>query len=291
MPLDTSTYNLALLRVDGRRWNELRRLHAQIRTQAAADGSSYLEMGNTKVMCVVSGPSEDGGGRRKGGGAAGASASTGAAGSAANGADVAVSIVVAGFSSVDRKKRARSDKMTDEISRRERRRTQELQATISKALAATLHTHLYPRSTISVGLHVLSQDGSLLAALINASTLALIDAGIPMTDYLVACTAGSTSSYAANDENADPLLDLNMQEEQELPYLTMATLGATDKVAVLVCESRVQVARLEGMMATAADGCRGIREFLDGVVREKGRKMVAEGAVEKGATMAMDIDV
>ena len=34
MPLDTSTYDLALLRVDGRRWNELRRLHGQIRTLA-----------------------------------------------------------------------------------------------------------------------------------------------------------------------------------------------------------------------------------------------------------------
>lgn len=101
MPLGTSTYNLALLRVDGRRWDELRRLHAQIGTQAAADGSSYLEMGNTKVMCVVTGPSEDG--RRKGGSASGGTIS-------GAGADVAVNIVVAGFSAVDRKKRARTDK-------------------------------------------------------------------------------------------------------------------------------------------------------------------------------------
>lgn len=105
MPLDTSTYDLALLRVDGRRWNELRRLHGQIRTQAAADGSSYLEMGNTKVMCVISGPSEDGGRRR---GQMAASASTASGGSTA--ADIVVSIVVGGFSSVDRKKRGRGDK-------------------------------------------------------------------------------------------------------------------------------------------------------------------------------------
>src|SRR6201994_2593783 len=51
MPLDTSSYALSLLRLDGRRWNELRRIHAQISTQPAADGSSYLEMGNTKVLC------------------------------------------------------------------------------------------------------------------------------------------------------------------------------------------------------------------------------------------------
>ncbi|KAI0906839.1 ribosomal protein S5 domain 2-like protein [Ustulina deusta] len=277
MPLDTSTYDLALLRVDGRRWNELRRLHGQIRTQAAADGSSYLEMGNTKVMCVITGPSEDAG-KRRGGLASSSSAATVPGGS--NGADVVVSIVVGGFSSVDRKRRGRGDK-----------RIHELQATIAKALAANLHVHLYPRSAIGIALHVLSQDGSLLAALINAATLALVDAGVPMTDYLVACTAGSTSTHSAGDEGADPLVDLNTQEEQELPFLTLGTLGATDKVAVLVCETRVQVSRLEGMMASAADACKGVRNFLDQVVREKGHKMVTEGAVEKGASMAMDIDV
>lgn len=96
MPLDTSTYNLALLRVDGRRWNELRRLHAQISTQAAADGSSYLEMGNTKVICTVAGPAE---GRRTGGGA-------GAEGDAT----VQVEIGIAGFSGVERKRRGKGDK-------------------------------------------------------------------------------------------------------------------------------------------------------------------------------------
>lgn len=106
MPLDTSSYSLALLRVDGRRWNELRRCHAQIRTQAAADGSSYLEMGNTKVMCVVTGPTDQQSARRAG-------ANVGAQPQRSEQdkeAEVAVSIVVAGFSSVDRKRRGKGDK-------------------------------------------------------------------------------------------------------------------------------------------------------------------------------------
>jgi exosome complex component RRP41 len=96
MPLDTASYSLALLRLDGRRWNELRRLTAQISTQAAADGSSYLEMGNTKVICTVSGPTEPttAGGSRSGG----------------DNAEVRVEISIAGFSGVERKKRARNDK-------------------------------------------------------------------------------------------------------------------------------------------------------------------------------------
>jgi hypothetical protein len=110
MPLDTSTYNLALLRVDGRRWNELRRVHAQIRTQAAADGSSYLEMGHTKVMCVVTGPSEPGPRRGGIGGGGAGGGGSGAGGGQSKEAEVVVSIVIAGFSSVDRKRRGRGDK-------------------------------------------------------------------------------------------------------------------------------------------------------------------------------------
>lgn len=98
MPLDTSTYTLALLRLDGRRWNELRRIHAQISTQAAADGSSYLEMGNTKVICTVAGPSEAGRAKAAGGGRDGD-------------ASVQVEVGVAGFSGVERKRRARGDKL------------------------------------------------------------------------------------------------------------------------------------------------------------------------------------
>lgn len=147
-----------------------------------------------------------------------------------------------------------------------------MQTTIANTFSSTLFTHLYPHSTISISLHVLSQDGSLLAACLNATTLALIDAGIPMSDYVTACTAGSTSSYSSNDERADPLLDLNGLEEQELPFLTVGTLGAGEKVSVLVMETRVQAGRLESMLAVGVDGCKQVREVLDQTVRRQGKR-------------------
>lgn len=147
-----------------------------------------------------------------------------------------------------------------------------MQTTIADAFSSTLFTHLYPHSTITIALQVLSQDGSLLAACLNAATLALIDAGVPMPDYICACTAGSTSSHAANDEAADPLLDLNLNEEQELPFLTVATLGASDRVSVCVMETRVQMGRVEGMLAVGVDGCKQVRAIMDKVVRRQGEK-------------------
>lgn len=59
MPLDTlSTYSTTHLRLDGRRWNELRNFTASVSTQPSADGSSLVSMGNTSVVCTVTGPRE-----------------------------------------------------------------------------------------------------------------------------------------------------------------------------------------------------------------------------------------
>ena len=150
-----------------------------------------------------------------------------------------------------------------------------MQYTISSAFASTVFTQFYPHSTITIVLHVLSQDGALLAACLNAATLALVDAGVPMKDYVAAITTGSTASYASNDEEADPLLDLNGVEEQELPFLTMGTSTGEDKVTVLVMETRVQVARLESMVSVGLDGCKQVRGILDGIVREHGKKLLS----------------
>ena len=75
---------------------------------------------------------------------------------------------------------------------------------------------------------MLAQDGSLLATCLNAATLALVDAGVPMTGYVVGCTVGVVNGGGAgsgNDEAAEPVLDVNALEEQELPFLTVATGG------------------------------------------------------------------
>jgi len=72
-------------------------------------------------------------------------------------------------------------------------------------------------------------------------------------------------------------LDLNGLEEQELPFLTVGTLGASEKVVVCVMETRVHAGRLEEMLAVGVDGCKRVRSILDAVVRTHGRRMVEDG--------------
>jgi exosome complex component RRP41 len=46
------------LRIDGRRANELRQMQCKMGVLAQADGSAYVEQGQTKVLCAVYGPRE-----------------------------------------------------------------------------------------------------------------------------------------------------------------------------------------------------------------------------------------
>ncbi|EAU29707.1 conserved hypothetical protein [Aspergillus terreus NIH2624] len=263
MPLDTSTtYPLTKLRLDGRRWNELRLFQAQISTNPASSGSSYLAMGNTTIMCSVHGPAE---GRR-------GDATGGSAGS--SGAVVEVDVNVAGFAGVDRKRRAGgSDRQSSRVA-----------TTLRAAFQSHLHTYLYPHSTISIHVSVLSSDGSLLAAAVNACTLALVDAGIPMPGLLCGCTAGMSGSASTprdpHNDQLDPLLDLSLPEEQELPFLTVGTTSSipvgenamdTDeedmKVTMLNMDSKVHCSYIETMLAVGIDGCKQIREIMEGVIK------------------------
>lgn len=106
-----------------------------------------------------------------------------------------------------------------------------------------------------------------------------------MSDYISACTVASAPSSDQSIDEADPLLDLNGMEEQELPFLTIGTSSGggeneegEDKVNVLIMETRVQMSRLEAMISVGLDGCKQIRGILDGVVRAHGKK-VLEGKV------------
>jgi hypothetical protein len=60
---------------------------------------------------------------------------------------------------------------------------------------ATIKTELYPRSQIDIFVEVLQADGGNYCACVNAATLALIDAGIPLKDYVTACTASLGIGY------------------------------------------------------------------------------------------------
>lgn len=61
---------------------------------------------------------------------------------------------------------------------------------IRQTFEPVILTSQFPKSQIDIYVQVFQHDGGVLQCAINASTMALIDAGIPMTDYVCACSAG-----------------------------------------------------------------------------------------------------
>lgn len=230
------------LRIDGRCWNELRNFECSINTHPnSADGSSYVRQGNTQVMCLVNGPQEPANRNQM----------------LLDRASLNVSINVASFSTADRKKRSKGD-----------RRIQELNTILERTFEEVIVVSNYPRTCISVSIHVIAQDGGLFAACANAMTMALVDSGIAMYDYVVSSSSGVF--------DVTPLLDLNHLEELDVPYLTVGIVGSSDKISLLLLENRMPLDRMEGVLAIGISGCHRIREIMDAEVRRQGAQRLSK---------------
>lgn len=70
---------------------------------------------------------------------------------------------------------------------------------IRQMISDILLTSLFPRKALVIGVHVLSDRGSVVSAAINATVLALIDSGVPMRSMPVAATVSVTNAALTVD--------------------------------------------------------------------------------------------
>ncbi|KAG8708411.1 Exosome non-catalytic core component [Ceratobasidium sp. 395] len=237
-------------RADGRKTKELRSITIEHSPHPTADGSATVSHGLTTVNVSVFGPRE----------------AKNRAQSMHDKALINVDVAEAPFSSNDRRKRGRGDK-----------RTLEFAASIRATFEPVVQVSLYPRSEIDIFVQVLQQDGGVLQTAINAATLALIDAGIALTDYVCACTAACIDTT--------PLLDLTNTEESDLPNLTLAVLPRSGRVTLVTMETRLHVERFEQIFKLAIEAGNVLHDQMRAAVRERTGKLVqsmAIGAVGQG---------
>lgn len=223
------------LRVDGRKEGELRRIRCKLGVFTEPDGSAYLEQGLTKVLAAVYGPHQVRGNRSK---------------AQHDNAVMNCQFSMAVFSTGERKRRPRGDRKSTEMSNH-----------LKQALMAAVKTELYAWSQIDVYVEVLHADGGIYPACVNAATLALIDAGIPLHEYVCACTA----SLANGDV---PLVDISYHEEiMGGPTLTLAALPISGSIVLMEMSRRFHLDHLPKVLHTALQGCKDIRAILDQAVK------------------------
>lgn len=264
-------------RSDGRRQYELRDITIDLSQQGSADGSAIITHGLTQVLVSVFGPRE-----------AKLRSQT-----IYDRANINVEVSIAAFSAGERRKRSRGDKCVTRLSVQRfirssdclfYRRILEMAATIRSTFEPVIQTTLYPRSQIDIYVQVLQQDGGLLQACINATTLALVNAGIPLLDFVCAVTGGVHST--------SPMLDLTSLEENDIPHVTVAVMPRTDKVTLVTMETRLHVDRFEEIFRLGCEAGRVIHKEMKAAVKHRTTGLVsALHSVDRGGDPAdRDVD-
>lgn len=106
-----------------------------------------------------------------------------------------------------------------------------------------------------------------LSCAINAVTLAILDAGIACSDYVLSLSVGLYLSRSTT------LLDLSSQEENALPHLVVATLPRSGKITLAQLETRIHASAIEEMMGVVSKGCSVLQEEFDMAMRQRTRKL------------------
>ncbi|KAH7578015.1 hypothetical protein JRO89_XS01G0328800 [Xanthoceras sorbifolium] len=268
------------LRLDGRRPTEMRQLRAEIGAVSKADGSAVFEMGNTKVIAAVYGPREVQNRSQQ----------------INDQALVRCEYSMANFSTGDRVRKPKGDRRSIEISLVIRQTmeacimthlmprsqidifVQVLQAdgvssyscvSLSCSLPLIDHPHFmnYPKNNQSCGgMEGADYVNRTRSACINAATLALADAGIPMHDLATSCSAGYL--------NSTPLLDLNYIEDSAGGAdVTVGILPTLDKVTLLQMDAKLPTNIFEDVMQLATEGCKAIANYIREVLVENTKQL------------------
>mmetsp|Transcript_12442 Transcript_12442/g.14508 ORF Transcript_12442/g.14508 Transcript_12442/m.14508 type:complete len:233 (-) Transcript_12442:421-1119(-) len=224
------------LREDGRRPTEIRRFKCDFKSSGNHDGSATVHMGLTTVSATVQGPREV----------------TRYKEAKHDRAIIRFKVIMAPFSTMERKKRRHGD-----------RKVTALVSLLEETFSGVVQTQLYQNSQIDVTISVLAADGGYTSACINAASLALLDAGVPMLDIVAACSVGFV------DNNC--IIDLNYNEQNKGADMTVAIMPKSRGIVTMNLSGNARVGKdiLELMVENGIKGCSSLAESINLALHER----------------------
>lgn len=222
------------IRCDGRSIDQIRNVSIKVGVLKNADGSAYIEFGKNKILAGVFGPRDV---------------------HPKHMADQDSGILrcryhMSPFSVTERKNPAPS------------RREIEISKVIKEALQPAVILKDFPRTVVDVFIEVLQADGGSRCAALDAASVALVDAGIPMRDIVSACAAGKVADKI--------VLDVNDEEDKEgqadMPVAYMPNLG---KITLMQLDGILTPDEYKKCLETAIGGCKQVYEIQKKALMEK----------------------
>ncbi|AGK62181.1 ribosomal RNA-processing protein RRP41/SKI6 [Archaeoglobus sulfaticallidus PM70-1] len=224
-------------RLDGRDFNELRPIKIEAGILKRADGSCYIEMGKNKVVAAVYGPREVHPRHLQ---------------------DPSKAVVryrynMAPFS-VEERKRPGPDRRSVEISKVSR-----------EAFEPVIMKELFPRSGIDIFVEVLQADAGTRTACINAATVALVDAGIPMKGLITSVAVAKADGVLV----LDPMKEEDNYGEADVPFAFLIRNGKIESIALLQMDGRLSAEELKKATQMAKEGAMKIYELQREAIMKK----------------------
>jgi len=221
-------------RIDGRTADQLRPIEMKVDVISRADGSAEVKFGNTVALASVYGPrtlypkflqEQESGILR-------------------------VRYNMVPFS-VDERKSPGPD-----------RRSMELSKVMRLALEPAIFLEDFPRATIDVFVDILQADGSTRVTGINAASLALACAGIPMRELVAACSLGKIEGTL--------IVDLNgVEDNNSESDMAVAMMPTRDEITLLQMDGELDKHEVMKLLSLAKENCKKIYELQKQTIKEK----------------------
>ena len=235
------------LRLDGRRADEIRPMKIEIGVLSRADGSCYLEWGRNKILVGVFGPREAHPRRLQ----------------RADAAVIRYRYNMASFSVEDRARPGPS------------RRSIEISKVSREAFEPVIMAELYPKTAIDIFVEILQADAGTRTAAINASSIALADAGIPMKGLVTSCAFGKVDGQI--------VLDLNKEEDNYGEADFPVAMTQDGEITLLQMDGHLTPEEIKKGFELVKKGCKEILEIQQTVLRKKFETPVEEPEAEPEA--------
>lgn len=221
-------------REDGRRHEEMRPLVIKAGVLKEANGSALVKLGKTTAIAAVYGPRETHPRHM----------------TRPDNALLRCYYNMAPFSTKERVRPGRS------------RRSTEISKVTREALEPAIFLNEYPKASIEVFIEILQADAGTRTAGINAASVALADAGIPMRDLV--------ASVAAGRIDGKPVLDMTGKEEEETDCdLPIAYMPREKKITLMQMDGDIQQKDLKEVINTAIKACEEIYKKQKEALKER----------------------
>eukprot|EP01095_Lingulamoeba_sp_RSL-Kostka_P018141 TRINITY_DN981_c0_g1_i1.p1 TRINITY_DN981_c0_g1~~TRINITY_DN981_c0_g1_i1.p1 ORF type:complete len:265 (+),score=88.94 TRINITY_DN981_c0_g1_i1:139-933(+) len=230
------------IRNDNRKTNQLRPIFMKTGIITQANGSTYIERNNTKLICSVYGPRP--------------SKNTN---SFSDIGFLQCEFKYAPFSCHNEIRGFVPDLDEKEIS-----------ASIVQSLQGSICLEKYPKSVIDIYILVIENDGAVIDTAINAASLAIADSGIEMYDLISASTV-------ANVENQLILDPTCQEEESSTSKLLMCFSPSLNEIVQFIQSGNSEPEQLIEGMDLCLDACAKMysmmqKNLIDNVISKQNEK-------------------